>query len=31
LQAALYTAVFLLAKSLWNHEKVRAALRHIPH
>ncbi len=31
LQALLNTIVFLLAKKLWSKEKVRTALRHIPH
>ena len=31
LQALLYTIVFLFAKKLWSKEKVRTALRHIPH
>ena len=31
LQALLYTFVFLLAKYLWNKEKVRTAIRHVPH
>ncbi len=31
LQAFLYTAVFLLAKYLWSKDKVRIALRRIPH
>lgn len=31
LQALLYTAVFLLAKKLWKNQKIKTAIRHIPH